>query len=140
MEKRMRYFPGEETIQGMTHAQATSRLQYPQPESWRCQFVWEKVGALASGYLPIAAGMVSPEISDGSTKLLLVCMERNILDQVNRIAPKFQDGVKAFSDSPIIGEIRGSGLILGTEFVDNNSPNDPFPLEWGFKMPVTGIQ
>ncbi|AQK68893.1 Gamma-aminobutyrate transaminase POP2 mitochondrial [Zea mays] len=29
------------------------------------------------------------------------------------------------------GEIRGLGLILGTEFVDNKSPNDPFPAEWG---------
>ncbi|OWM83078.1 hypothetical protein CDL15_Pgr011760 [Punica granatum] len=39
--------------------------------------------------------------------------ERNILDQVNSIAPKFQEGLKAYSDSPIIGEIRGTGLILG---------------------------
>lgn len=31
--------------------------------------------------------------------------ERNIVDVVNKIAPKFQDGVKAFSDSPIIGEV-----------------------------------
>ncbi|OIV99613.1 hypothetical protein TanjilG_17423 [Lupinus angustifolius] len=57
--------------------------------------------------------------------------ERNILDKVRKISPKFQDGIKAFSDSPIIGEIRGTGLILGTEFTDNKSPNDPFPPEWG---------
>ncbi|KAB1210623.1 Gamma aminobutyrate transaminase 1, mitochondrial, partial [Morella rubra] len=38
---------------------------------------------------------------------------------------------EAFSDSPIIGEIRGTGLILGTEFTDNKSPNDPFPPDWG---------
>ncbi|CAD6265917.1 unnamed protein product [Miscanthus lutarioriparius] len=30
-----------------------------------------------------------------------------------------------------IAKIRGLGLILGTEFVDNKSPNDPFPAEWG---------
>ncbi|KAG5252539.1 gamma aminobutyrate transaminase [Salix suchowensis] len=66
--------------------------------------------------------------------------ERNILDQVNRIAPKFQDDVKAFSDSPIIGEIRGTRLILGTEFVDNNSPNDPFPPEWGRNGAYFGAQ
>ncbi|KAL0444432.1 UNVERIFIED_CONTAM: Gamma aminobutyrate transaminase 3, chloroplastic [Sesamum latifolium] len=35
---------------------------------------------------------------------LLVFRERNILDQVNKIAPRFQEGLKAFSDSPIIGE------------------------------------
>ena len=88
----------------------------------------------------------------------LLRRERNIVDQVNKIAPRFQDGIKAFSDSPIIGEvyiicwvilslwliykcmrnitlwdlqIRGTGLILGTEFTDNKSPNDPFPPEWG---------
>ncbi|KAJ6380651.1 hypothetical protein OIU77_029531 [Salix suchowensis] len=113
--------------------------------------------ALSSAYMPIGAVMVSPEVSDvihsQSSKLgtfshgftysghpvacavaieaLKIYKERNILDHVNRIAPKFQDGVKAFADSPIIGEIRGTGLILGTEFVDNKSPNDPFPPEWG---------
>ncbi|KAK2381373.1 Pyridoxal phosphate (PLP)-dependent transferase superfamily protein [Trifolium repens] len=46
--------------------------------------------------------------------------ERNIVDVVNKIAPRFQNGIKAFSDSPIIGEIQGTGLILRTEFTDNN--------------------
>ncbi|KAF9587606.1 hypothetical protein IFM89_004438 [Coptis chinensis] len=61
----------------------------------------------------------------------MVYRERNIVEQVKSIAPRFQDGLKAFSSSPIIGEIRGTGLILGTEFVDNKSPNDLFPPEWG---------
>ncbi|XP_045825362.1 gamma aminobutyrate transaminase 3, chloroplastic-like [Trifolium pratense] len=113
--------------------------------------------ALSSAYMPIGAVLVSPEISEvihsQSSKLgsfshgftysgspvpcavaletLKIYKERNIVDVVNKIAPKFQDGIKAFSDSPIIGEIRGTGLILGTEFTDNKSPNDPFPPEWG---------
>jgi 4-aminobutyrate--pyruvate transaminase len=113
--------------------------------------------ALSSAYMPIGAVMVSHEISDvihsQSNKLgvfshgftysghpvscavaleaLKIYKERNILDQVNSIAPKFQEGLRAFSDSPIIGEIRGTGLIIGTEFTDNKSPNDLFPPEWG---------
>ncbi|XP_035550494.1 gamma aminobutyrate transaminase 3, chloroplastic isoform X2 [Juglans regia] len=113
--------------------------------------------ALSSAYMPIGAVLVSPEVSEvihsqsnklgtfyhGSTysghpvsyvvaiETLKIYKERKIADQVKSISPKFQDGVKAFSDSPIIGEIRGTGLILGTEFVDNKSPNDPFPPEWG---------
>ncbi|CAK9324419.1 unnamed protein product [Citrullus colocynthis] len=113
--------------------------------------------ALSSAYIPIGAVIVSPEISDvihsQSTELgsfshgftysghpaacavaletLKIYKERNIVEQVNRISPRFQDGIKAFSDSPIIGEIRGTGLISGTDFVDNKSPNDPFPPEWG---------
>ncbi|PON39848.1 Aminotransferase class-III [Parasponia andersonii] len=113
--------------------------------------------ALSSAYLPIAAVYVSPEVAEvvysQSNKLgtfshgftysghpvscavaievLKIFKERNLLQQVNNISPMFQDGLKAFSDSPIIGEIRGTGLVLGTEFTDNKSPNDPFPSEWG---------
>ncbi|CAL0334235.1 unnamed protein product [Lupinus luteus] len=113
--------------------------------------------ALSSGYLPIGAVLVSPEVSEvihsqsnelgsffhGFTysghpvscavtiETLKIYKERNIVDKVNKISPKFQDGLKAFSDSPIIGEIRGTGLILATEFADNKSPNNPFPPEWG---------
>jgi hypothetical protein len=37
-------------------------------------------------------------------------------------------------------QIRGTGLILGTEFTDNKSPNDPFPPEWGkFKTYLSHI-
>ncbi|CAA0808434.1 Gamma-aminobutyrate transaminase POP2-mitochondrial [Striga hermonthica] len=113
--------------------------------------------ALSSGYLPIGAVLVSHEVydvvHDQSNKLgvfshgftysghpvscavaleaLRIYKERNILDQVNKIAQKFQEGLKAFSNSPIIGEIRGTGLIHGTEFTDNKSPTDTFPSEWG---------
>ncbi|XP_074560584.1 putative gamma-aminobutyrate transaminase 3, mitochondrial, partial [Curcuma longa] len=113
--------------------------------------------ALSSAYLPIGAILVSPEIVDviysQSNKLgsfshgftysghpvscavaletLKIYKERNITEIVQAIAPKFQEGIKAFSDSPIIGEIRGIGLILGTEFTDNKLPNEPFPAEWG---------
>lgn len=113
--------------------------------------------ALSSAYMPIAAILVSPEIADvvhsQSSKLgsfahgftysghpvacavaieaLKIYKERNITEHVNTIATRFQEGIKAFSGSPIIGEIRGLGLILGTEFADNKSPNDPFPAEWG---------
>ncbi|KAL9241691.1 hypothetical protein vseg_015771 [Gypsophila vaccaria] len=113
--------------------------------------------ALSSAYMPIGAVLVSPEISEvihsQSSKLgsfshgftysghpvscavaveaLKLYKERNIVEKVRSVAPKFQDGIKAYADSPIIGEIRGTGLILGTEFTDNKSPNDPFPAEWG---------
>nr|AFK39370.1 unknown [Lotus japonicus] len=113
--------------------------------------------ALSSAYLPIGAVLVSPEVSEviysqnnklgnfshGFTysghpvccavaiEALKIYKERNILDVVNKISPRFQDGMRAFSDGPIIGEIRGTGLIMGTEFSDNKSPNDPFPSEWG---------
>ncbi|KAK9152475.1 hypothetical protein Syun_010784 [Stephania yunnanensis] len=66
-----------------------------------------------------------------SLEAVKIYKERNITEHVKSISPRFQDGIKAFSDSPIIGEIRGNGLILGTEFTDNKSPSDLFPAEWG---------
>ncbi|KAH7661222.1 4-aminobutyrate--2-oxoglutarate transaminase protein [Dioscorea alata] len=113
--------------------------------------------ALSSAYMPIGAILVSPEIADvihsQSNKLgsfshgftysghpvscavaleaLKIYKERNIAERVRNLTPHFQEGIKAFAGSPIIGEIRGTGLILGTEFIDNKSPNDPFPSEWG---------
>ncbi|KAK1370741.1 hypothetical protein POM88_036833 [Heracleum sosnowskyi] len=60
---------------------------------------------LSSAYMPIGVVLACREVSD--------------------------DGIKAFSASPIIGEIRGTGFLVATEFADNKSPNDPFPPEWG---------
>lgn len=113
--------------------------------------------ALSSAYMPIGAILVSPEISEviysQSNKLgsfshgftysghpvscavaleaLRIYQETNIVEHVQKVSPRFQEGLKALSDSPIIGEIRGNGLILGTEFTDNKSPSDFFPSEWG---------
>lgn len=113
--------------------------------------------ALSSAYMPIGAVLVSPKVSDvihsqsnelgnfshGFTysghpvacavalETVKIYKERNIIEQVKSLSPKFQDGIKAFSNSPIIGEIRGTGLISGTEFTDNKSPNESFPPEWG---------
>ncbi|KAL2906865.1 Gamma aminobutyrate transaminase 1 mitochondrial [Bienertia sinuspersici] len=96
--------------------------------------------ALSSAYMPIGAILVSPEVSEvinsesnklGIDLLHVLYLEKNIVERVRNIAPKFQDGMRIYADSPIIGEIRGTGLIMGTEFTDNKSPNDPFPPEWG---------
>ncbi|KAG2317414.1 hypothetical protein Bca52824_020536 [Brassica carinata] len=114
--------------------------------------------ALSSAYMPIGAILMSQEVADviysQSNKLgafshgftysghpvscavaieaLKIYKERNTPEHVARVSPRFQDGLKAFAKtSPIIGEIRGTGLILGTEFTDNKSPNELFPPEWG---------
>nr|AJT59570.1 GABAT1v3 [Veratrum californicum] len=113
--------------------------------------------ALSSAYIPIGAVIVSQEISEvinrQSTQIgtfahgctfsghpvacavaletLKIYKERNIVERVQAISTRFQDGIKAFSDSPIIGEIRGTGLIIGVDFTKNKSPNDVFPYKWG---------
>uniref|UniRef100_A0A0D3CHB3 Ornithine aminotransferase n=1 Tax=Brassica oleracea var. oleracea TaxID=109376 RepID=A0A0D3CHB3_BRAOL len=73
--------------------------------------------ALSSAYLPIGAILMSA-FSHGFTysgnpvscavaiEALKICKERNIPEHVARVAPWFQDGLKAFAKiSPIIGEL-----------------------------------
>lgn len=112
--------------------------------------------ALSSSYMPIGAVLVSEEVADvilsESNKLgsfahgftysghpvscavaletLKIYKERNLVEHVQNISPLFQDGMRELAKSPIIGEIRGTGLIMGVEFTDNKSPNDVFPPEW----------
>ncbi|KAK9085537.1 hypothetical protein Sjap_025948 [Stephania japonica] len=62
---------------------------------------------------------------------LNVFRERNIIEQVKSISPRLQDGIKALSNIPIIGEIRSTGLVVAIEFTNNKSRSDLFPPEWG---------
>ncbi|GLJ27191.1 hypothetical protein SUGI_0532980 [Cryptomeria japonica] len=120
--------------------------------------------ALSSAYMPIGAVLVGQEvagvISSQSNKLgifshgftysghpvscavaleaLKIYRERNIAEYVDSISPLFQNSMRALAGSPILGEIRGTGLIIGVEFTDNKSPNDTFPPEWGIGAYFTG--
>ncbi|MCO5606661.1 hypothetical protein L7F22_060850 [Adiantum nelumboides] len=113
--------------------------------------------ALSSGYMPIGAVLMGPHIAEvvssqsnqmgsfghGFTysghpvpcavalEALKIYKERNIVDHVNSLSPYFQEGMReAIAESPVIGEVRGTGLIMGVEFTRNKSPTDLFPESW----------
>ena len=107
---------------------------------------------LSSAYAPISAVMVSDPIyqavADSSDKLgsfghgytygahpvaaavaletLKIYEEREIVSHVQAIAPQLQAGLRRFQDSPIIGEIRGIGLIAAAELVADKAAKTPF--------------
>ena len=113
--------------------------------------------ALSSGYLPIAAVMVSAEIfaaltrqsekigvfSHGFTysghpvtsavalETLRIYEEDRILDHVREIAPRMQEGLRGFADHPLAGEIRGIGLIGAVELVADKTKKTPFDPKAG---------
>ncbi|KAG6552980.1 hypothetical protein Mapa_005317 [Marchantia paleacea] len=112
--------------------------------------------ALTSAYAPLGAVMVNQkvwdEVSAYSDKLgqfghgftysghpvscavaleaIKIFKERKIDEYVASVAPTFQDGMRTLKDSPIIAEIRGTGLIMAVEFGDKD-PKKPFPASWG---------
>jgi len=106
---------------------------------------------LTSSYMPLAAIVVNDKvynaIADNTAKLgnfghgftgtghpvacavglenLNIIEERDLMGNAKRLEPMFQDGLRAFSDHPLIGEIRGVGLIAGLEMADKKT-KQPF--------------
>ncbi|HEX4113596.1 MAG TPA: aspartate aminotransferase family protein [Stellaceae bacterium] len=113
--------------------------------------------ALSSGYLPISATIVSEAIyqvlKQQSTKIgvfahgftysghpvpaavavetLKIYEERNILAQIRGVAPRFQEGLRRFAAHPIVGEVRGTGLIAGIELVADKKSKQRFDAKLG---------
>jgi 4-aminobutyrate--pyruvate transaminase len=108
--------------------------------------------ALSSGYLPIGAVMVSEAIygalvkqsekigvfSHGFTysghpvasavalETLKIYEQDDILSHVRRVAPRMQAGLRRFADHPLVGEVRGFGLIGAIELVRDKATKAPF--------------
>jgi 4-aminobutyrate--pyruvate transaminase len=108
--------------------------------------------ALSSAYLPISAVAINDKVyralRDNSGKIgtfghgytygghpvsaavavetLKIYEERDILSQVRRVAPALQNGLRKFADHPLVGEVRGIGLVGGIELVKNRKTKEPF--------------
>jgi 4-aminobutyrate--pyruvate transaminase len=113
--------------------------------------------AMSSGYLPIGAVMVSEEIygalsrqsekigvfSHGFTysghpvtsavalETLKIYEERDLLSHVRKMAPRKQAGLRRFLDHPLVGEVRGIGLIGAIELVADKTTKAPFDPQAG---------
>jgi 4-aminobutyrate--pyruvate transaminase len=109
--------------------------------------------ALTGAYVPFSATMVSARvyepIAEHSAKLgtfghgytysahplgaavaieaLKVYRETDIAARVRRLSPQFQDGLRRLAASPIVGEVRGVGLIAAVELVKDKATRAPFP-------------
>ncbi|MFQ5776226.1 MAG: aspartate aminotransferase family protein [Kiloniellaceae bacterium] len=108
--------------------------------------------ALSSAYLPISAVLISDPIyrvvADNTAKIgtfghgftytghpvpaavaleaVKIYEERDIVGHVRRVAPALQDGLRRFADHPMVGEVRGVGLIAAAELVADRETKAPF--------------
>lgn len=113
--------------------------------------------ALSSAYLPISATLVNKKVADVVTRnsgkigtfghgytysghpvaaavaveTLKIYEERNILAHVNDVAPHLQDGLRKLKDHPLVGEVRGMGLIGAVELVANKETRENFDPKLG---------
>jgi 4-aminobutyrate---pyruvate transaminase len=113
--------------------------------------------ALSSSYLPIAGVMITDPIfkvlAKGSAEVgnwghgytysghpvacavaletLKIYEERDMLAHVKRISPAMQAGIRKFASHPLVGEVRGVGLIGGFELVKNKQTKEAFDPKLG---------
>ncbi|WP_043361953.1 aminotransferase [Belnapia sp. F-4-1] len=58
---------------------------------------------------------------------LAIYEERDILGHVRAVSPAFLEGLGALRDHPLVGDVRGVGLIAGVELVADKATKAPFP-------------
>jgi 4-aminobutyrate---pyruvate transaminase len=109
--------------------------------------------ALSSAYLPISATIISETIADAITRhsgklgnfahgftyaghpvsaavaveTLKIYAERDILAQVGKVGPYLQQKLQALADHPLVGEVRGIGLIGAVHIVADKASRTPLP-------------
>jgi len=110
---------------------------------------------LSSAYLPISALLINENIYQAmvgqSEKLglfghggtyaghpvsvavaletLNIYEEREIVSHVRAMSPHLLNGLHALADHPLVGEVRGVGLIAGVELVKDKTTKEPFDPE-----------
>jgi 4-aminobutyrate---pyruvate transaminase len=108
--------------------------------------------ALSSAYLPISATAISEEIyqallsesdklgifAHGYTysghpvccavalEVLTIMKERDLLGHVQHVGPRLQAGLRRLADHPLVGDVRGVGLIAGMELVKDKGARTQF--------------
>jgi len=111
--------------------------------------------SLSSGYAPLAAVIVSGRIAEGlrqagvrfahgftyggnplsaavGLEVLDVLEEEKLIDRAEAIGKRLLLALDTLREIPMVGDVRGLGLLLGVEFVADRESRRPFP-------PVLGV-
>jgi adenosylmethionine-8-amino-7-oxononanoate aminotransferase len=109
---------------------------------------------LSSGYTPIAATVVSDEVYDAiyqkqrsfvhghtyggnplSCAVALAVQDyidaHDLVENCRRMGERMLEKLKPLKGNPIVGAVRGMGLLTGVEFVADKETRAPFPVEQG---------
>jgi adenosylmethionine-8-amino-7-oxononanoate aminotransferase len=107
---------------------------------------------IASGYAPLGAALVAPRVVEAFERgsgvfqhgftyqahpiataagnaVLDYMNSRQLLDRVTPAGEILRTELAQLESHPNVGEIRGLGLLLGIEFVEDKSTREPFPKD-----------
>jgi 4-aminobutyrate--pyruvate transaminase len=118
----------------MTMAKQLSAAQMPIAAVLISQRVYEglrdnsaKIGSFSHG-ITYSGHPISAAVALETQKIY---EERRILDHVRAISPLFLDQLKSFADHPLVGEVRGVGLIGALELVKDRKTHESFEAALG---------
>src|SRR5690606_37377342 len=84
-----------------------------------------KIGAFAHG-LTYAAHPVAAAVALETIKIY---QERKIVDHVQALSPYLFDCLNALASHPLVGAVRGMGLLAAVEITADKAAKTPFPPE-----------
>jgi 4-aminobutyrate--pyruvate transaminase len=82
----------------------------------------EKIGIFAHGYTYTG----HPASCAVALEVLNIYEERNLLAHIGRVGPRLLDGVRKLADHPLVGDVRGVGLLAGVELVPDKATRATF--------------
>ena len=94
----------------------------------------EKIGVFGHGFTysghPVCAAV--------AIETLKIYDEMDIVGHVRSVAPALQTGLRRDADHPLVGEVRGLGLVSGLELVRNKASREPFAPELNWACSSSG--
>jgi 4-aminobutyrate--pyruvate transaminase len=113
----------------ITCAKALSSAYMPISALMIAEPIWQalveesgRIGVFGHGYTysghPVAAKV--------ALEALKIYEERDIVGHVRDVAPVLQDGLRRFADHPLVGEVRGIGLVGAVELVRDTASKESF--------------
>ena len=82
----------------------------------------EKVGVFGHGFTYAA----HPVATAVAMETLKIYEERDIVNHVRSVSPHFLNSFGALAEHPLVGEVRGVGLVLGMELVRDKATRETF--------------
>jgi 4-aminobutyrate--pyruvate transaminase len=86
-----------------------------------------EVGVFGHGYTyaghPVACAV--------ALEALFIYESDRIVEHVQRVAPRLQQGLRRYADHPIVGDVRGLGLIGAVELAEDPAARKPFDAQRG---------
>jgi 4-aminobutyrate--pyruvate transaminase len=116
----------------MSLAKAISSAYLPISAVMVPEFMYETVAELSGEVGTFGHGFTysgHPVCAAVALRNIELMEERDIFTHAGLVGEKLQERLAVLADHPLVGEVRGVGLIAAVELVQNKDTRSPFPAE-----------